>query len=132
MLDFTGLRLQDDTPIYQQLIRHVQLCVVAGSVQPGDELPSRRLLSAQLGVNPNTVQKAYRQLEEEGLLRSFAGSKSVPAVKGTLRIDGKDFAVYVALPAEKCNTPFQLLLPSQFCGGINESAGTAEKTAGQA
>lgn len=77
MLDFTGLRLQDDTPIYQQLIRHVQLCVVAGSAQPGDELPSRRLLSAQLGVNPNTVQKAYRQLEEEGLLRSFAGSKSV-------------------------------------------------------
>lgn len=77
MLDFTGLRLHDDTPIYQQLIRHVQLCVVTGSAQPGDELPSRRLLSAQLGVNPNTVQKAYRQLEEEGLLHSFAGSKSV-------------------------------------------------------
>lgn len=65
-------------------------------------------------------------------VKTLAGSKSVPAVKGALRVDGKDFAVYVALPAEKCNTPFQLLLPSQFCGGINESAGTAEKTAGQA
>ena len=41
---------------------------VAGTIRDGDELPSRRVLSALLGVNPNTVQKAYRMLEEEGLI----------------------------------------------------------------
>ena len=42
----------------------------------GEELPSRRVLSALLGVNPNTVQKAYALLEEEGLIVSRSGAKS--------------------------------------------------------
>lgn len=45
-------------------------------MQNGDELPSRRILSAMLAVNPNTVQKAYRQLEEEGLIQSRPGAGS--------------------------------------------------------
>ncbi len=49
---------------------------MAGNVIDGDELPSRRFLSALLGVNPNTVQKAYRMLEDEGLIISHSGSKS--------------------------------------------------------
>ena len=48
----------------------------AGTIEDGDELPSRRVLSALLGVNPNTVQKAYRLLEEEKLIESLQGSKS--------------------------------------------------------
>ncbi len=49
-------------------------------MQPGDALPSRRVLSAKLGVNPNTVQKAYRLLEEEGLILSRSGAKSEVAL----------------------------------------------------
>ena len=59
-----------------QIVRHVKRGIVSGSVQDGDELPSRRVLSAQLGVNPNTVQKAYRLLEDEGIISSHAGAKS--------------------------------------------------------
>ena len=59
-----------------QIVRHVKRGIVSGSVQDGDELPSRRVLSARLGVNPNTVQKAYRLLEEAGLIASHAGAKS--------------------------------------------------------
>ncbi|MBQ9767543.1 MAG: GntR family transcriptional regulator [Lachnospiraceae bacterium] len=51
--------------------------MVNRQVRDGDELPSRRVLSAMLEVNPNTIQKAYRLMEEEGLLVSFAGSKSL-------------------------------------------------------
>ena len=51
-------------------------CVGEGTVADGEELPSRRVLSALLGVNPNTIQKAYRLLEEEGLIRSHPGAKS--------------------------------------------------------
>jgi GntR family transcriptional regulator len=59
---------------------------VAGTIADGDELPSRRVLSALLGVNPNTIQKAYRILEEEGLIQSRSGAKSC-MVLDSKRID---------------------------------------------
>ena len=68
MLSFSRFVPEEGLPIYLQIIRHVKRGIAAGTVQGGDELPSRRMLSAQLGVNPNTVQKAYRLLEEEGLI----------------------------------------------------------------
>lgn len=76
MLSFTPFPLEEGVPIYVQIVRHVKRGIVSGSVQDGDELPSRRVLSAQLGVNPNTVQKAYRLLEDEGIISSHAGAKS--------------------------------------------------------
>lgn len=76
MVSFDGFVLGTEGPIYQQILRFVQRGLVAGTIQNGDELPSRRVLSARLGVNPNTVQKAYRLLEEAGLIASHAGAKS--------------------------------------------------------
>ena len=79
--DFSDLKLNDLSPIYSQIIEYVKAGIITGALQDGDELPSRRFLSAALSVNPNTVQKAYHQLEEEGLLISFAGAKSLVTVK---------------------------------------------------
>ena len=76
MIQFDSFMQAEGVPIYQQIIRHVKRAIAAGTVQAGDELPSRRVLSAQLGVNPNTVQKAYRMMEEEGLVESHTGAKS--------------------------------------------------------
>ncbi len=76
MISFEGLTLGPGVPIYLQIIWYIKRAVVAGTVRDGDEMPSRRTLSALLGVNPNTIQKAYRQLEEEGLVCSHAGAKS--------------------------------------------------------
>ena len=76
MVSFEDFRQEDGVPIYLQIVRHLKAAVVAGTVADGEEMPSRRVLSARLGVNPNTVQKAYRQLEEEGLITSRAGAKS--------------------------------------------------------
>lgn len=76
MVSFEQLNLHDGSPIYLQIIRHVKQGIVAGTIQNGDELPSRRFLSALLGVNPNTVQKSYRMLEEELLIESRSGAKS--------------------------------------------------------
>lgn len=76
MLSFASVPLEAGTPIYVQIVGHVKRGIASGSVRDGDELPSRRVLSAQLGVNPNTVQKAYRLLEEEGIISSHAGAKS--------------------------------------------------------
>lgn len=77
MVSFDSFILGGGGPIYQQMIRYIQRGLAAGTIRTGDELPSRRVLSARLGVNPNTVQKAYRLLEEAGLIASRAGAKSV-------------------------------------------------------
>lgn len=80
MISFDQLVLDSDSPIYLQIIRHLKRGIAAGTVRDREELPSRRVLSALLGVNPNTVQRAYRLLEEEGLIESRAGAKSYVAI----------------------------------------------------
>ena len=79
MVSFDQFVLQDGVPLYLQIVRYLQRGLVSGAIPPGAELPSRRVLSALLGVNPNTVQKAYRLLEEEGLIQSHPGAKSCVA-----------------------------------------------------
>ena len=76
MISFDHFLMDDGSPIYLQILLFIKRGIIAGTILHGDELPSRRVLSALLGVNPNTVQKAYRMLEEEGLIASHAGAKS--------------------------------------------------------
>ncbi len=76
MISFEEFVMQDGSPIYQQILLFIKRGIIAGIIEDGEELPSRRVLSALLGVNPNTVQKAYRLLEEEKLIQSLQGSKS--------------------------------------------------------
>ena len=76
MISFETFTLGQGSPIYQQIVLFLKRGMVGGTVLPGDELPSRRVLSALLGVNPNTIQRAYRILEDEGLIESHSGAKS--------------------------------------------------------
>lgn len=76
MIPFDNFILEDGIPIYLQIIRYIKQGIAAGTILSDDELPSRRVLSSLLGVNPNTVQKAYRMLEEESLIESRSGAKS--------------------------------------------------------
>lgn len=76
MIDFEGFVQTEGQPIYLQIMRYIKQGLASGIIADGEELPSRRALSAYLTVNPNTVQKAYRLLEEEGLVQSHAGAKS--------------------------------------------------------
>ena len=76
MISFEQFLMEDGVPIYLQILLYIKRGIIAGTIQDGDELPSRRMLSALLSVNPNTVQKAYRMLEDEGLIQSHSGAKS--------------------------------------------------------
>ena len=76
MITFESFLMEDGTPIYLQILLYIKRGIIAGTIVNGDELLSRRVLSALLGVNPNTVQKAYRLLEDEGLITSHTGAKS--------------------------------------------------------
>lgn len=76
MISFEYFILGDNYPIYLQIIRYIKRGIAAGTIGDQEEVPSRRALSALLGVNPNTIQKAYHMLEEEGVIVSRSGAKS--------------------------------------------------------
>jgi len=61
------------TPIYRQLIEQVREGVARGKLQPGERLPSVRQLSKELVVNPNTIARAYTELERDGVLNTRPG-----------------------------------------------------------
>ncbi len=63
-------------PIYEQLMREILRLKALGVLLPDTQLPSVRSLAAELGINPNTVQKAYQMLEAKGILYSISGKGS--------------------------------------------------------
>jgi GntR family transcriptional regulator len=64
----------DGVPIYQQIVSQLRYLIAAGRLQPGEELPPIRVLAEQLTVNPNTVARAYLQLEHAGIVTKRQGS----------------------------------------------------------
>jgi len=72
----------DSRPIYQQIVDEVRRGVVAGALRPDESLPSVRQLAAELKLNPNTVQQAYRELERQGLVRARRGKGTFVADLG--------------------------------------------------
>ncbi|SFE16650.1 DNA-binding transcriptional regulator YhcF, GntR family [Lentibacillus persicus] len=57
-------------PVYVQVIRHFKEQIATGAFEPGQEIPSRRELAGRLKINPNTAQRAYKEMEEAGLIRT--------------------------------------------------------------
>lgn len=63
-------------PIYEQLYKDITRMAALGAIEQGEPLPSVRSLAQELGVNPNTVQKAYQMLEHDGIICSVPGKGS--------------------------------------------------------
>jgi GntR family transcriptional regulator len=59
---------QDGVPIYLQIVNQVKFLIASGRLSPGEEMPPIRVLAETLTVNPNTVARAYRELESEGIV----------------------------------------------------------------
>ena len=70
---------RDPRPLYEQVVDGFRRLIVAGALQPDDKLPSVRSLATQLAINPNTIQRAYRELEAAGYVYSSAGRGSFVA-----------------------------------------------------
>lgn len=74
------------TPIYEQIIENVKTLIVSGVLQRDEQLPSVRQLAQDLAINPNTIQRAYAELEREGIIYSLKGRGSfVGSSLGELR-----------------------------------------------
>ncbi len=76
VIDFSTLKLHNKEPVYVQIVRFLKQQILLGNALDGDELPSRRELAFQLDINPNTVQKAFRQMEDEGFIRTGSNVRS--------------------------------------------------------
>ena len=73
------LNYRDSKPIYEQIKDGLRRLVVSGAVKQDEKLPSVRELATNLSINPNTIQKAYRELEQEGYIYTIAGKGSFAA-----------------------------------------------------
>ena len=67
---------RDSRPIYEQIIERVKVLCIKGAMKPGESLPSVRSLAMDLGINPNTIQRAYQELERQGYIYSVKGKGS--------------------------------------------------------
>ena len=74
-----SLNYRDSRPIYEQIKDGLRKLMVTGALQPDEKLPSVRALAAQLAINPNTIQRAYNELEGEGYIYSVPGKGSFAA-----------------------------------------------------
>lgn len=80
------LNPKDHAPIYEQIKEQLKTMIVSGVLKPDDKIPSVRELAQMLTINPNTIQKAYKELEQEGFIYSVRGKGSfVTPQDNTLR-----------------------------------------------
>ena len=79
----------DKEPVYIQIIRYIKQQIVRGDLQPGDPIPSRREMAVNIKVNPNTVQKAYRELERQGYIYTTTGVGTFVSDKNKILPDPK-------------------------------------------
>ena len=74
---------QSGVPVYRQLIDQVQGAIASGVLKPGDQLPTVRLVAVELAINPNTVMRAYREMEIRGILDTQQGTGTFIADRQT-------------------------------------------------
>ena len=76
------INFRDARPIYEQVRDGFRQLIISGALPPDDKLPSVRELASSLAINPNTIQRAYRELEAEGYICSVPGKGSFVCERG--------------------------------------------------
>ena len=81
---------QSKTPLYEQIADKFQLLILKGVLKPDDKMPSVRSLAVSLSINPNTIQKAYTSLEQNGYIYSVKGRGNFVAATKDVKAQEKD------------------------------------------
>ena len=90
MVPTININYRDPRPIYEQVRDGLRTLIVSGALAGGEKLPSVRELASQLAIKPNTIQRAYRALEQEGYLYSVPGKGSFAAARSEIDIQRRD------------------------------------------
>ena len=77
-----SINYKDPRPIYEQVRDALRQLILSGAIKPEEKLPSVRELAGTLAINPNTIQRAYRELEGDGLIYTVAGKGAFAASDG--------------------------------------------------
>ena len=85
-----NINYRDGRPVYLQVKDELRLLIVTGAVEPGGKIPSVRELASELAINPNTIQRAYRELESEGYIYSVPGKGSFVGEKIEVGTDRRE------------------------------------------
>ena len=80
-----SIDFRDKRPIYEQIVSGIEDDIIRGIRMPDEALPSVRTLAVELSINPNTIQKAYRQLESDGYTYSVPGRGSFVCDTGRVK-----------------------------------------------
>ena len=91
-----GIDLQNRKPIYEQIVERFQTLIVNGVLEPDSQMPSVRSLAMELSINPNTIQKAYSLLEQEGYIYPVKGRGNFVSGNAGLKVK-KQESVYQSL-----------------------------------
>lgn len=81
---------RDHRPIYEQVIDRFQELILKGALEPDSQLPSVRNLAVELSINPNTIQRAYAELERQGYIYSIKGKGNFIAANKKLRLEKRN------------------------------------------
>lgn len=81
---------RDSRPIYEQVVEKFKLLILKGVLTQNEKMPSVRTLAMELSINPNTIQRAYAQLEDQGYIYTVKGRGNFVADRGPLLEDYKE------------------------------------------
>lgn len=126
------LDLRSRAPMYEQLVEKIKEMIINNVLKPDQQLPAVRVLASELTINPNTIQKAYRELEHRGYIYSVPGKGSFvkPAVPGNntarLRILENGLAkiisemLYLGVPPQEIITRLKKRLSKKEGGKLDD------------
>ncbi|MCD8103466.1 MAG: GntR family transcriptional regulator [Lachnospiraceae bacterium] len=92
-----GIDLQNRRPIYEQVVEGFENLIVNGVLEPDSQMPSVRSLAMELSINPNTIQKAYSMLEQEGYIYPVRGRGNFVSGNGALMKQKKQESLFRSL-----------------------------------
>lgn len=99
------LDYQDRRPIYEQIVEKFRLLILSGAMEPDSRMPSVRQLAMELSINPNTIQRAYMELEQQGLIYPVKGRGNfVTGSSEIRRIGMEEILRELRETTEKCRT----------------------------
>lgn len=116
-----SINYRDSRPIYEQVKDSLRRAIISGVMCPDEKIPSVRDLAGQLAINPNTIQKAYRELETEGYIYSVPGKGSfVGECREALQVRRAE--LYAQLDALVAEFYHLGVLPADICGHITKNS----------
>ena len=109
---------RDKRAIYEQVMDRLSDLMLIGALEPGDKLPSVRSLAVDLSINPNTIQKAYIELERQGYVYSVKGVGSFVADMDVIK-ENKKSIIYKDLE-ELVDKSRKIISKEEFCKKVEE------------